>query len=106
MNIYRQTGFPLRASGALLFAFNDVQNIFQIAAAPQRGGPQMGEAFLPLSGQPETDTAASNFFDLISAPLHQVEKIVQISGALRQRGIDDMLFLDFISHPKNSLSAA
>ena len=56
--------------------------------SPQRGGPQTGKAFLSLPGQPETDTAAPNRLDLISGPLHQIEKFVQISGAFRQRSIN------------------
>lgn len=106
LNIYRQTDFSLRASEAFLFAFNGGQNIFQIVAVPQLGGPQTGKAFLPLSSQPETDTAAPNLLDFISAPLHQVEIFVQISGALRQCGINAMLFFNFISHPKNGLDVS
>ena len=38
----------------------------QVVAVPQRGGTQTGEAFLPLPGQPETDTAAPNLAALQS----------------------------------------
>ncbi|SJP05307.1 Uncharacterised protein [Clostridioides difficile] len=88
LNIHRQTDFPLRASGAFFFAFNGSQYILQIVAVPQRGGPQAGKAFLPLSSQTEADTAAPHSFDFISGPLHQGKKFFQIGGALGQRGIN------------------
>ena len=84
----RGGGISFRAPGAFFFALNGGQNILQVVAVPQRGGSQTGKAFLSLPGQPETDTAAPNRLDLISGPLHQIEKFVQISGAFRQRSIN------------------
>ena len=51
-------------------------------------GGQTGEAFLPLPGQPETDTAAPNLLDFISGPFHQNKKFIQIGGAFGQCGIN------------------
>ena len=72
-------------------------------AERQHGGTLTSEAFLPLSGQPETDTTAPNILDFIFAPLYQTKKFIQNCGALCQYGINTMLFLNFISHPKNGL---
>ena len=74
--------------GAFFFALNGGQNILQVVAVPQRGGTQTGEAFLPLPGQPETDTAAPNLLDFISGPFHQNKKFIQIGGAFGQCGIN------------------
>ena len=60
----------------------------QVVAVPPRGGTQTGEAFLPLPGQPETDTAAANLLDFISGPFHQGKKFIQIGGAFRQYSIN------------------
>ena len=39
-----QTDFPLRMSGAFFFTLNGGQNILQVVAVPQGGGPQTGKA--------------------------------------------------------------